>query len=67
MYYASGNYEAFASPQETGGRRSESQLILSVPALLHSQQPATLVRDGQMKGSHVHLFWRKDADSGRCM
>ena len=65
MYYSSGNYEAFARPKKPEGVDSKSAYIVgsglaALTASLH------LVRDGQMKGEHVHVLEKGDLPGGAC-
>lgn len=65
MYYASGNYEAFARPKKPAGVDQKSAYIIG-SGLGALAAACFLVRDGQMKGSHVHIL-EKESNSGRCM
>ena len=49
MYYASGNYEAFARPQKPEGVERKSAYIVGT-GLAALTAACYLVRDGQMKG-----------------
>lgn len=55
MYYASGNYEAFARPKKPVGVDQKSAYIIG-SGLGALAAACFLVRDGQMKGSHVHIL-----------
>ena len=61
MYYASGNYEAFARPKKPEGVDQKSAYIVG-SGLAALTAACYLVRDGQMKGEHVHIL-EKDASS----
>ena len=54
MYYSSGNYEAFARPKKPEGVDSKSAYIVG-SGLAALTAACYLVRDGQMKGEHVHV------------
>ena len=66
MYYASGNYEAFARPKKPEGVDQKSAYNRRQRSGSPLQQRSYLVRDGQMKGEHVHIL-EKRAARGRCM
>lgn len=55
MYYASGNYEAFARPKKPEGVDQKSAYIVG-SGLAALTAACYLVRDGQMKGEHVHIL-----------
>lgn len=55
MYYASGNYEAFARPKKPEGVDRKSAYIIG-SGLAALSAACFLVRDGQMKGEHVHIL-----------
>ena len=55
MYYSSGNYEAFATPKKPEGVDHKSAYIIG-SGLAALTAACYLVRDGQMKGEHVHVF-----------
>lgn len=57
MYYASGNYEAFARPKKPEGVDQKSAYLVG-SGLAALAAACYLVRDGQMKGENVH-FWRR--------
>ena len=63
MYYSSGNYEAFATPKKPEGVDHKSAYIIG-SGLAALTAACYLVRDGQMKGEHVHVF-EKDGVVGR--
>ena len=62
MYYSSGNYEAFAHPKKPEGVDHKSAYIVGA-GLASLTAACYLVRDGQMKGEHIHIF-EKDPVSG---
>ena len=55
MYYSSGNYEAFARPKKPEGVDNKSAYIVG-SGLAALSAACYLVRDGQMKGEHLHFF-----------
>ena len=55
MYYSSGNYEAFARPKKPEGVDHKSAYIIGT-GLAALSAACYLVRDGQMKGEHIHIF-----------
>lgn len=57
MYYSSGNYEAFARPKKPVGVDRKSAYLVGT-GLAALTAACYLVRDGQMKGEHIHLFER---------
>ena len=57
MYYSSGNYEAFARPKKPEGVDHKSAYIIGT-GLAALSAACYLVRDGQMKGEHIHIFER---------
>lgn len=65
MYYASGNYEAFARPKKTEGVDQKSAYIVG-SGLAALTAACYLVRDGQMKG-RACAHPRKRAARGRRM
>lgn len=62
MYYASGNYEAFARPRRPAGVESKSAYIIGT-GLAALTAACYLVRDGQMDGGRVHVY-EKDSKPG---
>lgn len=65
MYYSKGNYEAFSTPEKPEGVDNKSAYI--VGAGLGSLAAACfLIRDGQMKGSNIHIFEEMDIAGGAC-
>ena len=65
MYYSSGNYEAFARPKKPEGVDSKSAYIVG-SGLAAVTAACYLVRDGQMKGEHVHVLEKGDLPGGAC-
>ena len=65
MYYGSGTYEAFARPEKTEGVDKKSAYIIGT-GLAGLSAAFYLVRDGQMKGEHIHLLEKLDLAGGSC-
>ena len=65
MYYSSGNYEAFARPKKPEGVDQKSAYIIG-SGLAALTAACYLVRDGQMKGEHVHVFEKDPIPGGAC-
>ena len=65
MYYSSGNYEAFASPKKPAGVDNKSAYIIG-SGLAALTAACYLVRDGQMKGEHVHILEKEQLAGGAC-
>ena len=65
MYYSSGNYEAFARPKKPEGVDNKSAYIIG-SGLAALTAACYLVRDGQMKGEHVHVLEKGDLPGGAC-
>ncbi len=65
MYYASGNYEAFARPKKPEGVDQKSAYIVG-SGLAALTAACYLVRDGQMKGEHVHILEKEQLAGGAC-
>ena len=55
MYYSSGNYEAFARPKKPADVDNKHAYIIGT-GLAALSAACYLVRDGQMKGEHIHLL-----------
>lgn len=55
MYYSAGTYEAFAHPEKPKNVDKKSAYIIGT-GLAGLTAAFYLVRDGQMKGEHIHLF-----------
>lgn len=65
MYYSSGNYEAFARPLKPAGVEHKSAYIVG-SGLAALTAACYLVRDGQMKGEHVHILEKEPIPGGAC-
>ena len=65
MYYSSGNYEAFATPKKPEGVDHKSAYIIG-SGLAALTAACYLVRDGQMKGEHVHILEKDSIPGGAC-
>ena len=65
MYYSSGNYEAFARPKKPEGVDQKSAYIVG-SGLAALTAACYLVRDGQMKGEHVHILEKDSIPGGAC-
>lgn len=65
MYYSNGNYEAFARPLKPKDvDRKSAYLVGSGLAALSAA--CFLVRDGQMKGEHIHILEELKLPGGAC-
>ena len=65
MYYSSGNYEAFARPKKPEGVDGKSAYIVG-SGLAALTAACYLVRDGQMKGEHIHILEKEQIAGGAC-
>ena len=65
MYYSSGNYEAFATPKKPEGVDAKSAYLIG-SGLAALSADCFLVRDGQMKGEHVHILEKDPIPGGAC-
>ncbi len=65
MYYSAGTYESFAHPEKPQGVDKKSAYIIGT-GLAGLTAAFFLVRDGQMKGEHVHLLEKLDLAGGSC-
>lgn len=65
MYYSSGNYEAFARPLKPEGVDCKSAYIAG-SGLGALAAACFLVRDGQMKGGHIHILEKDPIPGGAC-
>lgn len=65
MYYSAGTYENFAHPEKPQGVDKKSAYIIGT-GLAGLTAAFYLVRDGQMKGEHVHLLEKLDLAGGSC-
>lgn len=65
MYYGAGTYEAFARPEKPEGVDKKFAYIIGT-GLAGLSAAFYLVRDGQMKGEHIHLLEKLDLAGGSC-
>ena len=65
MYYGAGTYEAFARPEKPEGVDKKSVYIIGT-GLAGLSAAFYLLRDGQMKGEHIHLLEKLDLAGGSC-
>ena len=65
MYYSSGNYEAFATPKKPEGVDAKSAYLIG-SGLAALSAACFLVRDGKMKGEHVHILEKDPIPGGAC-
>ena len=65
IYYSNGNYEAFAHPEKPTGVDEKSAYIVG-SGLAALAAACFLVRDGQMKGDHIHILEAMDIAGGAC-
>lgn len=65
IYYSSGNYEAFARPEKPEGVDQKSAYLVG-SGLASLAAACFLVRDGQMKGEHIHILEAMDVAGGAC-
>ena len=65
MYYGAGTYEAFARPEKPEGVDQKSAYIIGT-GLAGLSAAFYLVRDGRMKGEHIHLLEKLDLAGGSC-
>ena len=65
IYYSNGNYEAFARPEKPAGVDEKSAYIVG-SGLAALAAACFLVRDGQMKGDHIHILEAMDIAGGAC-
>ncbi len=65
VYYSAGTYESFAHPEKPQGVDKKSAYIIGT-GLAGLTAAFYLVRDGQMKGEHVHLLEKLDLAGGSC-
>ena len=65
MYYSAGTYEAFAHPEKPEGVDKKSAYIIGT-GLAGLSAAFYLVRDGQMKGEHIHLLEKLELAGGSC-
>ncbi len=65
MYYSNGNYEAFARPVKPEGVDQKSAYLVG-SGLASLAAACFLVRDGQMKGEHIHILEEGKLPGGAC-
>lgn len=65
MYYSNGNYEAFARPLKPAGVDKKSAYLVG-SGLASLAAACFLVRDGQMKGEHIHILEELKIAGGAC-
>ena len=56
MYYSNGNYEAFARPRKPAGVDRKHAYIVGA-GLAGLSAAVFLIRDAQMPGENIHIFW----------
>lgn len=65
MYYSNGNYEAFARPEKPKNVERKSAYLVG-SGLASLAAACFLVRDGQMKGEHIHILEEMGLPGGAC-
>ena len=65
IYYAKGNYEAFARPEKPEGVEQKSAYLVG-SGLASLAAACFLIRDGQMKGERIHILEAMDLAGGAC-
>ena len=65
MYYSNGNYEAFARPEKPADVERKSAYLVGA-GLASLAAACFLVRDGQMKGEHIHILEEGSLPGGAC-
>lgn len=65
MYYSNGNYEAFARPEKPENVDRKSAYLVG-SGLASLAAACFLIRDGQMKGEHIHILEELDLPGGAC-
>jgi oleate hydratase len=65
MYYSNGNYEAFARPVKPAGVDNKSAYLVG-GGLASLAAASFLIRDGQMKGSNIHILEEMKLPGGAC-
>lgn len=65
MYYSNGNYEAFARPLKPNDVDKKSAYLVGA-GLASLSAACFLVRDGQMKGEHIHILEELNLPGGAC-
>lgn len=65
MYYSNGNYEAFAHPEKPANVDRKSAYLVG-SGLASLAAACFLIRDGQMKGEHIHILEELKLPGGAC-
>ena len=65
MYYSAGTYESFARPEKPKDVDKKSAYIIGT-GLAGLSAAFYLVRDGQMKGEHIHILEKLELAGGSC-
>lgn len=65
MYYSNGNYEAFARPEKPKDVDKKSAYLVG-SGLASLAAACFLIRDGQMKGEHIHILEETGISGGAC-
>ncbi|SEW26599.1 oleate hydratase [[Clostridium] fimetarium] len=65
MYYSSGNYESFSRPVKPENADHKSAYIVG-SGLAALTAACYLVRDGQLKGDHIHILEKDPIPGGAC-
>lgn len=65
MYYANGNYEAFATPKKPEGVEGKSAYLVGA-GLASLAAACFLIRDGRMKGEQIHILEEGTLPGGAC-
>ena len=65
MYYSAGTYESFVRPEKPKDVDKKSAYIIGT-GLAGLSAAFYLVRDGQMKGEHIHLLEKLELAGGSC-
>ena len=65
MYYSNGNYEAFARQEKQANVERKSAYLVGA-GLASLAAACFLVRDGQMKGEHIHILEEGNLPGGAC-
>lgn len=65
MYYCKGNYEALSHPQKPADVDKKSAYLVG-GGLASLAAACFLIRDGQMKGEHIHILEELDIPGGAC-
>ena len=65
MYYSAGTYESFARPKKPKDVDKKSAYIIGT-GLAGLSAAFYLVRDGQMKGEHIHVLEKLELAGGSC-